>query len=396
MRFRHFNICLVATLSLGALLVINTGCATPAARASYGGQAIFEQRPVFISGQDGYHTYRIPSLIVTERGTVLAFCEGRKNSRSDTGDIDIVFKRSTDNGATWSPMQLVADDGPNTIGNPCPVVDRDTDTIWLLLTHNPGDIGEREISGRTGSGTRTVWVSKSVDDGRTWSAIEEITATTKAKDWTWYATGPGCGIQLPCGRLVIPCDHNATIDKKSVRRSHVIYSDDHGATWRLGGVITGNVNECQVVQTVDGALVMNMRSYASDPCVKNHRAVASSVDGGLHWSDVWYDQTLIEPVCQAAFLRFTARPAHARNRVVFSNPADTKRVKMTVRLSYDEARSWPVSKVLHPGPSAYSALAILADGTIACLYERGDKHAYETITFARFSLEWLTDGEDHL
>ncbi|HOW18702.1 MAG TPA: sialidase family protein, partial [Phycisphaerae bacterium] len=374
------------------------GCSEARRAHGYGGKVIIEQSEVFVSGREGYHTFRIPSLIVTRGGTILAFCEGRRNSRSDTGDIDIVLKRSTDNGRTWGPMQLVADHGPDTIGNPCPVVDRETDTIWLLLTGNPGRDNEKAIKDRTASGTRTVWVSRSTDEGATWTTPVDITATTKRADWTWYATGPGCGIQLASGRLVIPCDHNVE-GTKMTRRSHVIYSDDHGATWQIGGVALEDVNECQVVERVDGSLMLNMRNYARGPGVSNRRAVAISRDGGLTWSALRYDTALIEPICQASFIRFTGGPAprnpererraSAKNRLLFANPASTKREKFTVRISYDEGETWPVAKELHAGPTAYSALAVLPDMTIGCLYERGEKDPYEKLTFARFSVEWL-------
>jgi sialidase-1 len=344
---------------------------------------------VFVSGRDGYHTYRIPAMILTQKGTLLAFCEGRKNDRGDSGDIDTLLKRSRDGGTTWSPMQVVAEDGPNTIGNPCPVVDRSTGTIWLLLTRNLGGDSEAEIKDRTGQGTREVWVTKSTDDGVTWSKPVEITAATKAPDWTWYATGPGVGIQLRSGRLLIPCDHNLAGSK--VRRSHVIYSDDHGATWKLGGVLGDHTNECQAVELADGSVMINMRSYHG----KNRRAVAVSKDGGLTWSDLRLEEALVEPVCQASFLRYTDERG-GRNRLLFSNPASTKREKMTVRLSYDEGKTWPAAKQLCAGPAAYSCLAVLPDRTIGCLYERGEGHAYEKIVLARFGLEWLTDGADRL
>ncbi len=153
-----------------------------------------------------------PALIVTSNQTLLAFCEGRKNSASDTGDIDLLLKRSTDGGKTWSEPQVVWDDGPNTCGNPCPVVDETTGTIWLLLTHNPGDTGEARIMEGKPGGTRTVWLSRSTDDGKTWTPPVDITASTKDPSWGWYATGPGVGIQIQHGphrgRLVIPCDHS--------------------------------------------------------------------------------------------------------------------------------------------------------------------------------------------
>jgi hypothetical protein len=142
------------------------------------------QTDVYVSGEDGYHTYRIPSVIVTPQGTLLAFAEARRDGRGDTGDIDLVVKRSADGGRTWSAMQIVGDNGPNTVGNPCPVIDRTTGTIWLLTTHNLGEDREKEIIAGTSKGSRTVWVMKGTDDGLTWSAPVEITARAKRPDWT--------------------------------------------------------------------------------------------------------------------------------------------------------------------------------------------------------------------
>ncbi len=334
---------------------------------------------VFVSGQDGYHTYRIPSVIVSPKGTVLAFCEGRRKSRSDTGDIDLVLKRSTDGGATWSPLQVVWDDGPNTVGNPCPVVDRDTGTIWLPLTHNLGEDHESKIIDRTAKGTRTVWLVKSTDDGVTWSKPVEITKDVKKPEWTWVATGPGIGIQAKNGRLVIPCDFVEAETKKG--GSHVIWSADHGATWTLGGAIVGGVNECQVVERSDGSLLLNMRNYHT---FERERAVATSSDGGATWSAVQRDAALVEPACQASILRYSWEPS----RVLFSNPADRKiRVQMTVRMSKDEGATWTTVKDLGDAPAAYSCLTALPDRKAGCLYETGVKSPYEKIVFARFPLD---------
>lgn len=338
------------------------------------------QTPLFVAGQQGYASYRIPSLIVSTKGTLLAFCEGRKNSASDTGDIDLLLKRSFDGGKTWQPTQVVWDDGKNTCGNPCPVVDAKTGTIWLLLTHNLGSDTQAAIVGGKSKGTRTVWVAKSIDDGATWSKSMEITKDVKKADWTWYATGPGVGIQLRTGRLVIPCDHYVAESK--VKNSHVIYSDDAGATWKLGGTVGPDCNECQIVELTDGMLLLNIRSYLGNHC----RLVSLSKDGGLTWSKPAEDKALIEPVCQASVVRYPGKEAG----ILFCNPASTKREKLTVRLSRDDGKTWPVAKLLHDGPAAYSCLAVLAEGTIACLYERGAKGPYENITFARFSLAWLT------
>jgi sialidase-1 len=336
------------------------------------------QHDLFRSGTEGYHTFRIPSLLVTPKGTLLAFCEGRKRGRGDAGNIDLVLKRSLDGGKSWRPMQVIADDADNTVGNPCPVYDRSTNTVWLLLTHNLGKDGEKAIRDGTSKDTRRVWVMKSGDDGATWSKPVDITKDVKDPKWTWYATGPGVGVQLTSGRLLIPCDHTEAGTKTN--RSHVIYSDDKGATWKLGGVLGEKTNECQVVERQDGSLLLNMRSYHG----KNRRAVAISTDGGKTWSDVTLDDALIEPVCQASLIR--AGP----DGLLFSNPASKKREKMTVRLSDDGGKTWGAGKCLHEGPAAYSCLG-LADGDVLCLYERGKKSPYETITLARFSLGWLKE-----
>lgn len=342
-----------------------------------------QQAAVFSAGQGGYHTYRIPSLIVSKKGTLLAFCEGRKGGRGDAGDIDLILRRSFDGGKSWNKIQTIWDDGPNTCGNPCAVVDQSDGTIWLLMTHNLGKDTEAQIVAGTGKGSRTVWITRSADDGSTWTRPSEITRDVKKPEWSWYATGPGVGIQTKSGRLVIPCDYKA--DNGRVRQSHVIYSDDHGKTWKLGGVAGPNCNESQIVELADGKLLLNMRTYRTN----HRRLVATSNDGGLTFTKPVEDQTLIEPVCQASMIRV---PGDG-DRVLFSNPASTKREKMTVRLSVDGGRTWTHERQLHGGPSAYSCLAVLPDGSAACLYESGDKNPYQNIVLARFSLKWLMESQ---
>jgi sialidase-1 len=354
--------------------IAQTGSARDTSVSEEGG---LRQTDLFISGRDGYKAYRIPALVVSGKGTILAICEARKNSFSDSGDIDLVIKRSFDNGETWTDMQMIWDDGDNTVGNPCPIVDRQTGTIWLPFCRN----NER------------VFVTKSTDDGATWSPPAEITQSVSRPDWTWYATGPGHGIQLSSGRLLVPCDHkikNATKENPQWYFSHVIYSDDRGSTWNLGGTTEGKTNECLALETQDGSVYLNIRSYGD----KNCRAYARSSDGGITWSKVELDESLIAPKCQASIARFTDSKHHGKNRVLFSSPAGTQRENLTIRLSYDECRTWAFSRTLNPGKSAYSELAVTADMTICCFYERGVKDTYERITFARFSLEWLTQGKD--
>jgi hypothetical protein len=339
------------------------------------------QVPVFVAGEGGYHTYRIPAVIATPKGTVLAFCEGRKAGRGDAGNIDLILRRSTDGGKTWGPTQVVWDDGDNTCGNPCPVLDAKTGTVWLLMTHNLGkDTETKIVSGKSERG-RTVWVTKSDDDGLTWDKPLEITKGVTKPGWTWYATGPGVGIQLRSGRLLIPCDSKS--DGGKTRESHVITSDDGGKSWVLGGVVGPMCNECQAVELTDGAVMLNMRTYMGN----NRRLVAVSNDGGATFTAPVEDKALIEPVCQASILRLPG----PGGGIAFSNPASLKRENMTVRLSRDDGKTWPAARVLHPGPAAYSCLVALPSGEVGCLYERGEKNAYETITFARFTRDWLTD-----
>lgn len=351
-------------------------------------------QPLYVGGDGGYHTYRIPALVTTDRGTILAFCEGRKHSSSDTGDIDLLVRRSTDHGQTWSPPQIVWDDADNTCGNPCPVLDRQTGAIWLLMTWNRGDDAESRIVAQTSRDSRRVFVTRSTDDGASWATPQEITADAKKDDWTWYATGPGGGIQLRHGahrgRLVIPCDHIEAGTRQFY--SHIIYSDDHGTSWRLGGrTPEPQVNECQVVELASGRLVLNMRNYNRAQTV---RQVATSDDGGLTWRDQRLDPALIEPICQAAFKRLERAGADDAGVLIFSNPASPHaRVRMTVRSSFDEGRTWPNARVLYAGPSAYSDLAELPDGRIACLYEAGQSNPYESIVFTTFELQSLAANQ---
>lgn len=358
----------------------------PALRAA---APFLTQIEIFHGGDGRYHTYRIPAMVVTPRGTLLAFCEGRKNSPSDTGDIDTVLKRSFDHGRSWTDLHVIADFGENTIANPSPVVDWQTGTIFLLLTSNPGNLTEAQIETGQGQGTRTVWVTQSSDDGATWSPLKEITRSVKEPTWTDYSTTFD-GIQLKSGRLVIPCDYSVGIaGTPEFYHSHVIYSDDHGRSWKVGGSAGEKTNESTVVELADGTLLLNMRSYYGN----SRRAIATSHDAGMTWSDVTFDNTLIEPVCEASMIRISGRNRSASNRLLFSNPADTKsRIRMTVRLSDDGGRSWPISRLLYAGPAGYSSLTVLSDGTIGCLYERGRADYYEEITFAHFNLEWLMQG----
>jgi sialidase-1 len=350
------------------------------------------QSEVYVAGEGGYHTYRIPSVIVTPKGTLLAFAEGRHGSAADSGDIDLVLKRSDDGGVSWSPLRVLVDNGPNSASNPCPVIDRTTGTIWFLSTRNLATDRESDIIAGKSEGTPTVWAMSSRDDGLTWSAPVEITASVKAPGWTWYATGPGVGIQTRSGRLVIPANHAEY--PGGTHRSHLFFSDDGGKRWGLGASADPGTNESQVVELADGRLMLNMRNHP--PRSVNSRMVAISNDAGRTLSGARPDEALIEPPAQASILRYSTAADQARNRLLFSNPASSRRERLTVRVSYDEGATWPVARALYDGPSAYSTLAVLPDQSIGVLFEQGEKSPYEKITFARFTLAWLTDGKDRV
>lgn len=341
---------------------------------------------LFQSGTGNYHTFRIPAIEVSTRGTLLAFAEGRADAAHDAGDINLLLKRSEDGGKTWSEPILVLDEGKNTTGNVTPVVDRETGTIFVFSTWNLGDDYEWQIINGTSKDTRRIFVTQSDDDGLTWSPAREITDDVKLPDWTWYATGPCHAIQLSRGehkgRLVVPCDHIERESKKYY--SHVIYSDDHGKTWQLGGTTPSDmVNECTVVELENGHLMLNMRNYDRN---LRTRKVSVSQDGGATWGELYSDSVLIEPICQASIARYSFQD-EGKSRILFLNPADSlERRNMTLRISYDDGKSWSRSKVVYDGPSAYCDVIRLPNGNIGCLYEAGYIHPYEGIVYEEIEL----------
>lgn len=365
----------------------------------------FDEQVVFAAGEHGYHTYRIPALLVTPKGTLLAFCEARKNDRGDSGDIDLLVKRSEDGGQTWSQPRIVWNDGENTCGNPCPVVERASSRILLPMTWNRGDDQGRDLHQGKGKDTRRVYLTSSEDDGLRWAPPREITAQAKAPDWWWYATGPGVSIQLErgphAGRIVVPANHSSAANGFA---AHTIYSDDAGASWRRSNPIAPACNESQAVELSDGRLMMNMRSQSlTNEERTGYRSIAFSSDGGASWTAPAFDKHLGDPQVQASLIRASwpsskGPQAHGGGRLLFANPSPPierergARVRMTVRLSLDDGRTWPSERLIHEGPSAYSSLARLPDGQVGLLYEGGVEQAYEAIRLARFSIEWLERG----
>ena len=335
-----------------------------------------------------HNNYRIPSLIVTKKNTVLAFAEGRE--AGDAGDIDILLRRSTDNGHSWEEQILVWNDDTNTCGNPCPVIDQITGRIILFMTWNLGSDHEDVIIKKESESTRIPYMAYSDDDGLTWSEPVDLAKTCKIPEWGWYATGPGVGIQLKSpefkNRLVIPCNNSYDVNDESEAArdgfgygSHVLLSDDGGVNWRMSEIITPKVNESQVVELSNGVLMMNMRSYHKKGC----RAVSYSNDGGETWSEVQHAPQLTESVCQASIIEYGQYQGD--NIYLFSNPAvPFSRSHMTIKASFDDGNSWSNSKLVFSGPSAYSCMTKLPDGNIGILFEAGEEHPYEKIVFASF------------
>lgn len=344
---------------------------------------------VWMIGHDGYNSYRIPSMCTTTKGALLAFVEARNPGRHH-GNVDVVMKRSTDGGKTWSKQQLIWDPGDDVFfaRDPSPVVDRETGDVLLILAANT------PLDGTSGEpGPRRLFVMRSKDDGITWSKPHPLSLIGQRQGMTSLTGGPCHGIQLTRGkakgRLVVPgyCRIN------DAHHACVVYSDDHGRTWNMGGMAAAGTPESTVVELVDGRVMLNMR--------RRPRRVAISTDGGKTFGETKRDSELPGPSCQATLRRYSW-PEDAerggKSRILFCNPAvlgsgENARRAMTVRLSYDEGRSWPIERLIYGGYTAYSSMAVLPDGRIAVLYE---KDGYRRLSLAVFTLDWLTRGKDSI
>ncbi len=343
---------------------------------------------VFVAGSDGVDTYRIPGMILAPDNSLLAFCEARKKSQEDASPTDMVLRRSVDGGRTWLPMQvLVEGKGDEALMNPCPVLDRSSNTILLVCM----------IANQKGPNRNRILLLTSEDNGQTWSAPADI--EDRIANWDdSFVPGPGIGIQMQNGRLVIP-GYTGRVDDETDEffHSRVLYSDDNGKNWILGDTVGELTDESQVVELTDGTLMLNMRGNMGKSC----RGVAISEDGGQTWSKIRWDRTLNECPCQAGFIRYSTGEQDGKNRLLFANPDNAgeyfnvvERTRMTARVSYDEGKTWPVKRLIHAGPASYSTMVRLPGGDIGLLFEGGEKHRREWIRFVRFSLRWLTDGTD--
>ncbi len=344
---------------------------------------------LFVRGSNDTFLYRIPALTVTTKGTLIAVCDARRELGDDLpNNIDLVMRRSFDSGTTWTSQQTIMDyPGTEGAGDASLLTDRETGTVWCLYAYGPEGIGSRESQPGVDGPTLQLMLIRSDDDGATWS--KPIPLNRQVKDPAWNAIwgSPGHGMQDRAGRLYFPVNRQS-----GLFYSHLIFSDDHGTSWAITPPIAETTNESMVVELADGTLMSNLRGSTGI----HQRGVATSRDRGQTWSPLRLDETLVEPECQASFLSYSSTAdGDTKNRLLFANPASaSKRVNMTVRLSYDEGKTWPTSKLIYPGKSGYSTLVKLSDGHIGMFYEHGAIHDTDQLSFVRFSMEWLTDGKD--
>lgn len=347
------------------------------------------QADIYKLGTEGYSCFRIPAIIKTKKGTLLAFAEARKNNCADNGNIDLVVKRSTDGGKTWGPLTMIWDDGNNTCGNPVPVVDQSTGEIILVMSWNRGSDNIGDINNGTGL-PRKAYLTSSGDDGLSWKAPEDISGDVMQPGWGWLSTGPCHGIQLTKGahkgRLVVPACF-ITVNTKAADRTEaafVMYSDDHGKHWQSGAYAdpgTLTPSETTVVELSDGRLLMNSRCTG-----KNYRISSLSADGGATWSPMLAEFPLVDPVNQGSLLGVEFGGVYT---VFFSNAASTKRMNLAITASDNEGENWTRRYIVNPGQVAYSDMVQVDNGKIGISYETGTVNPYEKITFESFALDSL-------
>ncbi|MCG8602668.1 MAG: FAD-dependent oxidoreductase [Verrucomicrobiales bacterium] len=380
------------------------------------GDPFLEKVDLFETGDLGYQRFHIPGIVVTAKGSVLAWCEARKNDGRDWDDIDILLRRSTNEGRTWSDAQKIVHVEGEKTKNPFALQLSHTDPDSVTY-NNPVLIADRD-------GTvhmlfcleyMRCFYQRSDDDGVTWSQPTEITGTfsafTKDYDWKVLATGPNHSIQLRNGRLVVPVWLSTGTGGNAHRPSvtATIYSDDGGRTWLAGEIAVPNTgefinpNETVAVERSDGSVMLNARSESK----AHRRVIVTSPDGATNWSEPRFQEELVEPICMGGLIRYD----HGGERLLlFSNPDNLEggrggkpdpgksrhRKNLTVHVSRDEGETWTTKRSIEPGWSAYSDLAVTQSGTILCFYGRGPKQSFagDKLTVARCNLEWIRQTDD--
>ena len=370
-----------------------------------GVEPFLDKTNLFQAGQDGIALYRIPGIVVTAKGTLLAYCEARKTGRSDWGDIELRLRRSVDGGKTWSDPQKIGSYNASLQKNPV-AVQQNLNPSNSLTMNNPLAVVDQQ----TGSilflycvEYAHCFVMRSEDDGKTFSSPADITSTFEGfhrnYDWKVLATGPGHGIQMKNGRLIVPVWLSTGTGSTAHRPSCVstIYSDDHGKTWLCGEIIASDPNppnpsESAVVQLSDGRVLLNIRNESKDL----RRGYSISPDGTTKWSAFVFDTNLPDPVCMASLIKIKNNSQNEKNNVLFSNLNNGEnhdRKNLTIRMSSDDCKTWPVKKTLEAGRSGYSDLTVNSSGNIFCFYERGSSKPEDgdsfTLTLAKFNAEWL-------
>lgn len=358
---------------------------------------VYSTMVLFNGGNESiYHSYRIPSVIKTNNGTLVAFAEGRRWSPSDYGDINIVFKRSVNNGSTWSSLGEVIGSGAGTWGNPTAVYDAGQGTngrIWLFMEWN--DEFKTQWSDFQAWGDRRIHTSYSDDHGATWSVPVDRTATLTPSTYKWDCVGPGIGIQTSYdspGRLVVP----------ALGRN--IYSDDHGVTWQYQ-IIPGGTDESTIVELMNGTLMRNDRPGTTEWNVsKTRRKSVGSIGSGFPaFTTV---TALPDPKCEGSVLRYNTDLPN--RRIIFLNPNGTgQRCNMTARISYDDGLTWPKSRALYGAANCnyqtttlvhggYSSMVKTADYCVGALIEYNenvnDSGSNKSIEFNKFNLAWILNG----
>jgi sialidase-1 len=360
---------------------------------------------VFESGKEGHKSYRIPAIVSLKNGTLLAFAEGRVNNAGDFGDINIVLKRSTDHGKTWSAIQTIVNYDQLQAGNPAPVVDL-TDPLHpqgrVFLFYNTGNNHESEV--RKGKGLREVWYKTSTDGGVTWSEAVNITTQVHRpkrpaintaynfnEDWRSYANTPGHAMQFNTGvykgRIFVAANHSAgePLWQAEDYKAHGFYTDDHGKTFQLSETVDRvGGNEAMASQISGNRLMMNIRNQKGDV---RARLIAISKDGGAKWDSVYFDNNLPDPVCQGSIL--TVGKRKEKNIVAFCNAADTKtRDNLTLRISYDDGFTWKKNFTIDStgkrDNAAYSDIVRISKKKIGILYEK-DNYAKIIFTVVKWN-----------
>lgn len=351
-------------------------------------QPVHENVSIVFEPDGQYTSMRIPALVATGKGSLLAFCEGRLGTSSDWADINLIMRRSTDEGRTWSQVYILDSMKGAPVGNPTPIVD-DRGRIHLLY--------QKDYA--------RAYYTYSDDDGISWSKPADITETFNRfrpeYNWNVLAPGPGHSIQLKNGRLLAPV-WLANSPVTSPRRKHApscvatIYSDDYGKTWQRGAIVADNTphisnpNESMAVQLQDGTVLLSIRN----PSAVLRRAFSTSPAGIDNWSSVRFEEELFDPTCMAGII--TLPLEKGKDALLFVNPDSRDiekhpRANLSAKVSFDNGHTWPVNKVLDAGPAGYSDLALGKNGMIYVLYETntvGTGFDY-TLVLKKFNTKWL-------